>query len=57
MPLWRALSIFSTIFGIDPHCGVPAALRCQISTGIRASRPMRIASSSASKTCAPSERM
>ena len=48
-PAARAESIFATTSGIRPQFFFPAVLRCHTSTGIPASRPIRMASSSAGR--------
>jgi hypothetical protein len=47
----------ATISAIRPQLDFPAAFKCQISTGMFASRPMRKASSSAGMIESPSSRM
>ena len=56
-PICRAASMRATISGMRPQLALPAAFRCQISTGMCASRPMRKASSSAASMASPSSRM
>ena len=56
-PSARARSMRATTSFMLPHTARPATLRCQTSTGILASRPMAMASSSASISPRPSSRM
>jgi len=56
-PEARAASIFWTISCIRPQLRLPAAFKCQISTGVLASRAMRMASSIAARTASLSLRM
>ncbi len=53
----RAALICAMTCGIFPQLALPAHLRCQISTGMWASRPMRMASSMAAGSASPSLRM
>jgi hypothetical protein len=56
-PSRRAASIFAITSGMRPQLRLPAAFRCQISTAVRASRAMRIASSIAAGSASLSLRM
>ena len=56
-PAARAALILATTSGMRPQLFLPATLMCQISTGTWASRPMRRASSMASRTESLSLRM
>src|SRR3569833_3437715 len=56
-PEVRAALIRSTICGILPQLDLPAAFKCQISTGMFTSRPIRVASSIDSYSASPSLRM
>ena len=56
-PSLRAASILATTSGMRPQFRLPAALRCQISTAVWASRAMRIASSIAAISASLSLRM